>query len=479
MDYDSIRQAIYEKIGVLVHPLTNDGVPKLCESLGLADASSEAVSQMQSIGVAFGDGRREFEEKYAAHASGKHGYVSDALARTKDADLIAVAEQLLKLTGVCTHRERNALQNLIWPASAPISKRVRHLIARALEIDCLFLDAKKFDELIESLFVLDDDQLPSMEQMRRDSLRMRIQQHVHRNMGDWSVEQLFDELGGFEVSDQRFLRLLLGLVSPEVQPEVERQSEVVASINGALVDSGLELVQTRERDGYPVYEAISTFSEVQNRPKNLIFASSVKPDLRLSDAISNEVEIVTNADRVLVFHEPITSDGLNWTDLQNWWKRKQNIDDDDEAKNSLYRRLRSSLPKESPPQLLLFNEYHAVFGARIPRLPALIPEVWFHWDPKTAKQRGTDALFRSRMDFLMLLPAGVRVVLEVDGKHHYSTDGVPDAKRYAEMVKADRELKLDGYHVFRFGGAELKKDTAKQLVGDFFQSLFQQFGVRA
>lgn len=50
----------------------------------------------------------------------------------------------------------------------------------------------------------------------------------------------------------------------------------------------------------------------------------------------------------------------------------------------------------------------------------LLPEVWLHWDPRTVKERGPNALLRFRMDFLLLLPHGTRVVIEVDGKHHYA-----------------------------------------------------------
>jgi hypothetical protein len=58
------------------------------------------------------------------------------------------------------------------------------------------------------------------------------------------------------------------------------------------------------------------------------------------------------------------------------------------------------------------------------------------------------------MDFLLLLPGRRRVVLEVDGKHH-SADGRASPTRYAEMVRADRELRPAGYEVYRFDGAEL------------------------
>jgi len=108
----------------------------------------------------------------------------------------------------------------------------------------------------------------------------------------------------------------------------------------------------------------------------------------------------------------------------------------------------------------------------------LLPEVWLHWDPKTVRERGPHTLLRFRMDFLLLLPHGVRVVLEVDGKHHYARDdGRADGTRYATMVSADRELKLAGYHVFRFGAEELQGDAARGMVKKFFDALFKQYGV--
>lgn len=93
----------------------------------------------------------------------------------------------------------------------------------------------------------------------------------------------------------------------------------------------------------------------------------------------------------------------------------------------------------------------------MPGLPALLPEVWLHWDPKTVRQRGPEALLRFRMDFLLLLPGGQRVVLEVDGRQHYSTNGRPDSTKYAAGMRGDRDLKLSGYEVFRFGVVSPRK----------------------
>ncbi len=82
------------------------------------------------------------------------------------------------------------------------------------------------------------------------------------------------------------------------------------------------------------------------------------------------------------------------------------------------------------------------------------------------------------MDFLLLLPGGVRVVLEVDGRQHYADkEGKANPARYGAMAAADRELKLAGYHVFHFGGAELREDTAEEVGGAFFDALFERYGL--
>ena len=66
----------------------------------------------------------------------------------------------------------------------------------------------------------------------------------------------------------------------------------------------------------------------------------------------------------------------------------------------------------------------------------------------------------------------------MDGKHHYADGtGSADVQRYAQMVRGDRELKLAGYEVFRFGAVELQALTAKADLKTFFEALFKRYGV--
>jgi very-short-patch-repair endonuclease len=121
---------------------------------------------------------------------------------------------------------------------------------------------------------------------------------------------------------------------------------------------------------------------------------------------------------------------------------------------------------------MLFRTYcFKVCGGLFGEQPALLPQVYLHYDPYTLKQLdGQKRLVRQRMDFLMLLPGTKRTVIEVDGKQHYADpDGKASARLYSEMVAEDRRLRLSGYEVYRFGGYELSVESAENIVFEFFR----------
>jgi len=368
---------------------------------------------------------------------------------------------------------RNQIQDIIWetPDIPDIPKRFRHELSRKLgAASDLFLRKQAFENLLDRLWILDDpfDFFAD----RKSDLRAEIHECVFQSPGLWPAELLFQKLGAFDAPNPRFIRFVEGLVSGDVRPDVKAQLEFVTVVNEALRPCGVALAETGIEQGYPKFRIVWFSRTVKGRPKNIIFASSTKPDLRFRDAVNNDVEIASNADDVLIYDLPIPAAGLLWNDLQAWWAEKQNVSGV-EAKRTLYRRLLACLPDNSPPQRLLFTAYAEHFGSAIPKLPALLPEVWLHWDPKTVRERGQDALLRFRMDFLMLLPNGVRVVIEVDGKHHYSDEqGRGSPAKYGAMMGADRELRLAGYDVYRFGADELREGSEAQ-IGAFFERLFK------
>jgi hypothetical protein len=217
---------------------------------------------------------------------------------------------------------------------------------------------------------------------------------------------------------------------------------------------------------------------VDGELKNLIFAADgPKPRIVLRDAINNVIEIVEGADRCLVYDRPLPHEGLTWGELVAWWTSRSS-DPHVKAKangaHDLYRRLRRSV--ESPPEQVLFHAYATRYGgADGDATPALIPQVYLHYDPYTSRELAAmegQELPRQRMDFLLLLSQRRRIVIEVDGQHHYSEDGRPSPQRYAEMVAEDRRIQLAGYEVFRFGGRELSGVAGTKLVTAFFDDLF-------
>lgn len=357
------------------------------------------------------------------------------------------------------------------------SSAVSPELAKSLDHVELYSDARRFDEMLKQFWIIENDPWAAALQRPDNSLAAQIDRHVFRNPGDWSVDYLFDQLGAYDAPNQRFARFVETLASAEVRPDLSDQREFIECANRSLSQCGAEFRETGEHEGYPVYTLVSIHDGSPHKPKNIIFASATKPDLRFRDAINNDIEIVTSADKVLVYDRPIGNEGLKWQELQAWWSDLQGIENDSHAKAGLYRRLKSALPATSPPQTILFTSFFKTFGDAEPALPALLPEVWLHWDPQTVRERGADALLRFRMDFLLLLPHGVRVVIEVDGAHHYSEpkSRQADPRRYAQMVAGDRDLKLSGYEVYRFGATELLGDAAEERVGAFFHSLFHRY----
>jgi very-short-patch-repair endonuclease len=73
-------------------------------------------------------------------------------------------------------------------------------------------------------------------------------------------------------------------------------------------------------------------------------------------------------------------------------------------------------------------------------------------------------------------PNSVRIVIECDGQQHYADDtGKASPRRYAAMMAADRDLRLKGYEVYRFGGTELTDTPAtRQRLDTFFDRLAER-----
>ena len=110
-------------------------------------------------------------------------------------------------------------------------------------------------------------------------------------------------------------------------------------------------------------------------------------------------------------------------------------------------------------------------------LPALIPQVYLHYDPYSQHhRRATGPLPRQRMGFLMRLRGRRRLVIEIDGNSSYA-NGDQASPRLTNMMREDRALRLDGYEVYRFGGAEFRDiQEARTEMQAFFGRILASHG---
>lgn len=366
---------------------------------------------------------------------------------------------------------RNQAQDILWTREQwpEITTRVRRDIIDALDkLDTIWNDAEGFMRLLRSLWVLNT----SLDLwMSNGGLEAEIERHVLRNPDDWPVLELFNRLGALRSSDRRFALFIQGLLSGAVNPDEQHQRTMVEAISPALSHANLKIVEVGKLEGYPDFAIVPT--NTHTRPAQLILFASLtrKPDLRLRDVLDRHVELLDDND-ALVYDRSIPEGGLAWDDIQRWWADRCRIPFA-EAKGDLWRRLRASIPANSPTQQALFDGYYEMF-AQEDRMLALLPEVWVHWDPVSKKVRQDDALLTQRMDFLMLLPMHRRVVLEVDGAQHYSTsDGHASPAIYAQTARGDRDLRLSGYEVYRFSGHELTRGRVQGTINNFFPRLLR------
>lgn len=367
---------------------------------------------------------------------------------------------------------RNRIQDLLWSQESfpEINERTRRELAATLEQKTpIWGDFDGFIALLRRLWVLESD----LDVWTGHSgLVSEIERHMLRSPGDWDVLDLFKEVGALTCSDRRFALFLEGVLSGSVNPDESRQRTLVTTVTPVLDKAGLQVVETGHTNGFPDFSLVSTGTRVRS-PQLIVFASgTAKPDLRLREVLDREVEILDDIHQVLAYDRPVSRQGLTWDELHAWWVEQVSVPAGD-TKRSLWSRLLSALPKNSPPQRALFEGYYKLYGQQEGFL-ALLPEVWLHWDPLSKSARGEDAFLTQRLDFLMFLPGHRRVVLEVDGQQHYSSnEGLPSPAVYAQTTLGDRDLRLSGYEVYRFSGYELTGGRAPATLGEFFDRLLR------
>lgn len=425
---------------------------------------------------------------------GKPTYVKKALAAVTDEDLISIAVRVVAtMPRDVTITVADALEWVRCNGVALVSEVTRLSLASALDGHRLATELSPAQVLKQFAVSTTADRFSYAEDgsvicVEPDFAALFAGDHSGGTITRSNHLAVLDAFGFRSWPDRRLFDLLEYLVHPTVR-KGDAQEAFAQLLNRVLRHDRFELVVTGDISGRPLFTVWPIQAGVLGKPKNLIFSSTgPKPEIGFVDAVNNDIALLTNAEHCLVYDEPLEPDGLLWTQLVNWWaKRAGLLASDSAARKKLGERLLSSLASE--PERLFFSAYFAVFKARLGAdLPALVPQVYLHYDPVPLRQlraRGDGRRFDvQRMDFLMLLPLGVRVVIELDGQQHYSTGtglaAKPSPEEYARTVRADRNLRLAGYEVYRFGGYELRDDVAATaLVDDFFTRLFVRHKVRS
>lgn len=465
----------------------------LREHIALAVATAKAYDVPDvcvRLGIQQTVGPDDAQEAFGS----KRMYVRRRILTLDEAALLELAARVLR--EYPSDDLADIMSEMTVHAEHRVSQLVRRDVLKALNpLSPLFGDLPLIESLQEIFGVsaIEDDSW----YLENASLHARIVQHCVRN-DDWSNERLLTECGALTCSQTRFFALLAKLLHPLTRRDAE-QTALAAAIGNALKRDGFTVRQTSVESGYAIFGVVRAQAGVSGAMKNLIFASTgEKPELVFRDALNNDVEITKHEDKVLIFDRPLPSSGLLlWKDLRDWYSELHSISDMVSAKEQLFRRLRQSvLGAGSPGEFAVFKSYYERYGSTLgDRLPALVPQVYLHYDPYTRRERGDEQfLARQRMDFLLMLDQGVRIVIEIDGRHHYAVQDaqapelyIANAQRYAEMAAEDRRLRLMGYEVYRFGGYEfvdvnLKQQkvgpNAQRCVAEFFDRLLSRHGVR-
>lgn len=314
-----------------------------------------------------------------------------------------------------------------------------------------------------------------------------IHQHMDNNC-DWEFEYLFcNYLDLLHIEDNDFIYFLEQYIHPVIRrfhitEELERiefGNECVEAINKYLVHDGYKLVASEKIADKVMYSVISMNPGVRGTIKNIIFASKYKPEIVLEDALNNDIKIVSNQDKCLVYDKNVLSTGILWNELESWYDEKLYILD---TGMDLKTRLRESL--DSYPEYLFYDTYIEIMEKNQGKIPALLPQVYLYYDPKLEKNRIKKIFEHQRMDFLMIFSETRRVVIEIDGIQHYAdyihgnNKHYASVDKYAEMVSAQREMTLAGYDVYRFGGKELSDiNVGRNKIKQFFKMLFEKYHV--
>ena len=262
-----------------------------------------------------------------------------------------------------------------------------------------------------------------------------IARHMDR-FDDWPESYLIDTIIDYlRLSDNEFMFFLEQYTNPNIHhwrwndTDEQRESicntEFVDVINRYLEHDGYKLIVKDTIGDKQFFQCVSTKAGVQGSVKNIIFAAKYKPEIVFNDALNNDISITKNADQCLIYDIPLPQDGLMWNCLVEWYAAENGIERNQE--NAFLRRLCDCLDtsfkengSKSGPETWMLQAYFELKSELGIDLPALIPQVYLYYDPRTQKERGYKLFEHQKMDFLMVISHRNRVVIEIDWKQHYA-----------------------------------------------------------
>ncbi len=200
--------------------------------------------------------------------------------------------------------------------------------------------------------------------------------------------------------------------------------------------------------------------------KNIIFGSSKKPDIYFDEMLDNKFTIANESQDDFLVYDREINQGVSMRELNEWYLEIYG------AEPKLSSRLKKDL-NEMEKEVISF--YFKYINGDLSK-PAIFPQVYLHYDPKTIKKIITDYNGKKRVNFqrmdFLILYNGKRVVIEIDGKEHFTQKGKDeyDIQKYSDQVAYDRKMKFLGYDIFRIGGKELY-DNFEMVLTEFFDKL--------
>lgn len=322
-----------------------------------------------------------------------------------------------------------------------------------------------------------------------------ISRHCDYFPEDWGDEfEKFKKVGVYEWTDEQFLFFCKEYVNPifrrcrydeDTGESIDLQPQCVEVINFYLRDCGYELKEANRYGDKVEYKVEERFG-VRGKIQEIVFAAVAKPEFLITDVLNQDITIPLNNKRYLIYNGPIEREGLKWKQLKEWYD-----DTVTSCEESFEERIERSVGHgDSVLEKNFYKAYLELVTELGEDIPALLPQVYLYYDPKVQKERIIKIFDHQCMDFLMIFSESRRIIIELDGVQHYAEDEatripgrkyevrIASTQKYADMVKAQREMTLAGYEVYRFGGSEIYEwDNARNVIKCFLKELFCKYGM--